>query len=179
MHLKRIKHKYHFVQVQDSVKWCLNTQGQLTLKWTVCSIPAWDFKATFQEIGTGINMINGHNLPWRQGKLNGVTRNGVWFLCLTILVCFSTNKRVSKLGTHQDNLFLQIALHLLFLMSFPCASQLFIILSKTCIDDRRMKEQFEHINVIFCAYIYQAAATPSSSVASLHSVSGTSPSMTI
>lgn len=104
MHLKRIKHKYHFVQVQDSVKWCLNTQGQLTLKWTVCSIPAWDFKATL-EIGTGINMINGHNLPRRQGKLNGVTRNGVWFLCLTILVCFSTNKRVSKLGTHQDNLF--------------------------------------------------------------------------
>lgn len=42
-----------------------------------------------------------------------------------------------------------------------------------------MKEQFEHINVIFCAYIYQAAATPSSSVASLDSVSGTSPSMTI
>ena len=62
MHLKRIKRKYHFVQVQDSVKSCLNTQGQLTLKWTVCSIPAWDFKATL-EIGTGINMINGHNLP--------------------------------------------------------------------------------------------------------------------
>ena len=41
-----------------------------------------------------------------------------------------------------------------------------------------MKEQFEHIYVIFCAYIYLAAATPSS-VASLDSVSGTSPSMTI
>ena len=56
-------------------------------------------------------------------------------------------------------------------MSFAGASQLFIILSETCIDDRRMKEQFEHI--------YLAAATPSSSVASLDSVSGTSPSMTI
>ena len=131
------------------------------------------------EIGTGINMTNGHNLPWRQAKLDGVTRNGVWFLCLTILVCILTSKSVKKIGTNQDNLFLQIALDLLFLMSFPCASQLFIILSETCIDDRRMKEQFEHINGIFCAYIYLAAATSSSSVASLDSVSGTSPSMTI
>ena len=112
-------------------------------------------------------------------NLKGAMSNGVWFFRLKILVSISTNKKVKKLGTYQGNLFLQIALDLI-LMSFPCAWQLFIILSKTCINDRRMKEQLElHINVIFCAYIYLAATTPSSSVASLDSVSGTSPSMTI